>query len=191
MIELWFVKSLKKFFHMSVVDNIELKPRERVLKEVRRFPLVYAGHYVIATIIMLLPFFFLFPLMKLRAWGVGIGGACLFFGLYHLIKTTYLWYHNVFVITTERIIDFDQRGFFERVVSQSSWEKVQDVSFHINGAFQVFFRYGDVNIKSAWGSVDLCVPSVFRPSKIQRLMLDAQEQYLLRHGHKRYEGNNQ
>ena len=95
-----------------------------------------------------------------------------------------MWYNNVFVITTHRIIDFDQRGFFERVVSQSSFEKIQDVSLHIHGAAQTFFHYGDINIKSAWGSVDLCVPSIFRPARMQRLLLETQEKFYEREKHK-------
>lgn len=107
-----------------------------------------------------------------------IGGGVMFAaGCWIFVRTLFLWYHNVFVITSERIIDIDQRGFFERVVSQSSWEKIQDVSIHIHGPSQTFFRYGDVNIKTAFGSVDLCVPSIFRPGKVQREMIEAQEKY--------------
>jgi uncharacterized membrane protein YdbT with pleckstrin-like domain len=92
-----------------------------------------------------------------------------------------MWYHNVFIVTTDRIVDIEQRGFFERVVSQSSLEKIQDVSLHTHGLLQTIFRYGDVNIKTAWGSVDLCVPAIFRPSRLQRLLLETQELYLEKH----------
>ncbi|OGH61069.1 MAG: hypothetical protein A2848_02865 [Candidatus Magasanikbacteria bacterium RIFCSPHIGHO2_01_FULL_50_8] len=163
---------------MGKVDNIELKPQEKIVREIRRFPFVHFGTYCGATLLMLIPFFFLFPLMKLHTWGVALGVVVFCAGAYIFLRTFYLWYHNVFVITTDRIIDFDQRGFFERVVSQSSWEKIQDISVHIHGASQTFFHYGDVNIKTAWGSVDLCVPSIFRPNNMQRLMLETQENFL-------------
>jgi Bacterial PH domain len=169
---------------MAVTDHIELKPEEKIVREVRRFPLIDGGKYFLAIILMMVPFFFLFPLLKWHWWGVGIGSFLLLSGLIILSRTLFMWYNNVFVITTHRIIDFDQRGFFERVVSQSSFEKIQDVSLHIHGAAQTFFHYGDINIKSAWGSVDLCVPSIFRPARMQRLLLETQEKFYEREKHK-------
>lgn len=163
---------------MAIIDSIELKPREKVIKEIRRFPFVDLGKYIGATLLMLIPFFFLFPLLKWHGWGIALGVLVFLVGFSIFFRTVFLWYHNVFVITTDRILDFDQRGFFERVVSQSSFEKIQDVSFHIHGAWQTMFRCGDINIKTAWGSVDLCVPAIFRPATIQRLLLDTQEAYL-------------
>lgn len=129
---------------------------------------------------LLLPFFFLFPLLKFGGWGIFISVSAFLVGLAILIRTLFFWFHNVFVITTERVFDFDQRGWFERVVSQSSYEKIQDISFHIHGVFPTLFRYGDLNIKSAWGSVDLQVPAIYNPHAAQELLLDLQEQYLAR-----------
>ncbi|MCX6781110.1 MAG: PH domain-containing protein [Candidatus Magasanikbacteria bacterium] len=147
---------------MAITDSVELKSGENILREVRRYPLVDFGKYSLAFVLMIAPFFFLFPLMKLHGWGIA-GGAIIFLsGLIIFTRTLFLWFHNVFVVTSCRIIDFDQRGFFERVVSQSSLDQIQDVSFHIHGAAQTFFRYGDVNIKTGWGSVELCVPAIFR-----------------------------
>ncbi len=166
---------------MSVLSKIILKPNEHVVRVYRRFPLVDIRRYIVAFIFMLVPFFFLFPLLRLHGWGITLGALVFVTGLFLFSRTLFMWFHNVFVVTTDRIVDFDQRGFFERVVSQSSYEKIQDVSFHIHGARQTFFRYGDVNIKSAWGSVDLCVPAIFRPDRAQRLLLDTQEAYLSRH----------
>lgn len=165
---------------MGFTDSIELKPHEQIIREIRRFPFIDSGKYVGATLIMMVPFFFLFPLLKWRVFGAIAGGLVFVVGLVIFVRTLFLWYHNVFVVTTDRIIDIEQRGFFERVVSQSSFEKVQDVSLHTHGAWQTIFRYGDVNIKTAWGSVGLCVPAIFRPAKVQQLILETQELYLER-----------
>lgn len=165
---------------MAVYSHISLKPDERIVRVFRRFPLVNVWHYLSAAIFLLLPFFFLFPLLKLGWWGIVILVGVFLVGLVILIRTLFFWFHNVFVVTTERVFDFDQRGFFERVVSQSSYEKIQDISFHIHGVFPTMFRYGDLNIKSAWGSVDLHVPAIFNPHAAQELLLDLQEQFLIR-----------
>lgn len=165
---------------MSVVNKIILKPHERIVRVYRRYPIVDIRRYVIAAALMLIPFFFLFPLMRLKEWGMALGSIIFLAGFFELVRTLFMWIHNVFIITTDRIIDFDQRGLFERVVSQSSYEKIQDVSFHIHGPLQTMFRYGDVNIKTGWGSVDLCVPGIFQPERAQRLLIDTQEDYMVR-----------
>lgn len=166
---------------MGFTDNFKLKPREAIIREVRRFPIIDGGKYLFATVLMMIPFFFLFPLLKWNGWGIAVGLIIFALGFAMFVRTLFMWYHNVFIVTTDRIVDIEQRGFFERVVSQSSLEKIQDVSLHTHGLLQTIFRYGDVNIKTAWGSVDLCVPAIFRPSRLQRLLLETQELYLEKH----------
>ncbi len=163
---------------MSHVKGIALKPTEQIVAVIRRFPIVDLPHYIGAALCVLVIFFFFVPLMRLGTGGILGGGIVLLCGFALFFRTIFLWYHNLFIITTERIIDFDQRGFFERVVSQSSFEKIQDISVHTHGALQTMFRYGDINLKTGWGSVDLCVPSVYRPHRIQRLLIETQDEFL-------------
>lgn len=166
---------------MSHVKGISLKPTERVVAVIRRFPLIDLPHYSAAALCVILTFFLSMPLLRWRPWGYFVGAALFLVGMYIFIRTIFLWYHNLFIITSERIIDFDQRGFFEQVVSQSSFEKIQDISVHTHGPLQTMFRYGDINLKTGWGSVDLCVPSVYRPHRIQRLLLETQDTFLEQH----------
>lgn len=165
---------------MTSLRAISFKPHEQLVTVIRRFPLVDLWHYIVAACFMLLPFFLFFPLMRWRPWGPMLGAIVFLCGAFILLRTIFLWYHNVFVVTTERIIDFDQRGFFEHVVSQSSFEKIQDVSVHMHGALQTTFRFGDVNLKTGWGSVDLCVPNVYRPHRLQRILLETQDEFVSR-----------
>lgn len=167
---------------MGAAHKLILKPDEHIVRVVRRVPFIDLGRYVTAAFFLLLPFFLLYPLLKYKPWGI-IAGVILFsIGLFLCVRALFLWYHNVFIVTSDRIIDFDQRGFFEQVASQSSYEKIQDVSFHIHGALGTVFRFGDIHLKTGWGSVDLTVPAVYRPSELQRLILDVQEVYLQRMG---------
>jgi hypothetical protein len=163
---------------MGIPHSIILKPNEQIIRVIRRTILVDTSRYLIGAVFLLLPFFLLYPLLKYRPWGIVVGVTLFCIGLFVCFRTLYLWYHNTFVITSERIIDFDQRGFFEKVASQSSYEKIQDVSFHIHGAWGTMFRYGDVRLKTGWGSVELLVPTVHRPAELQRLILDVQDVFL-------------
>lgn len=160
---------------MSFSASILLQPQEKIVRVLRRVPVADAGHYFLAALFLLTPFFFLFPLLRWQPWGYIIGGALLFVGLFILGRTIFLWWNNIFIITTERLIDIDQRGFFNRIISQSPLAKIQDVSCHIHGVWGTTFRFGDINIKWASGAVTLHVPYIYQPTRAQRLILDVQE----------------
>ncbi|MBF8280664.1 MAG: hypothetical protein HW383_437 [Candidatus Magasanikbacteria bacterium] len=136
------------------------------------------GAYFMGGLLILAAFFLLFPLFILGGIGIAIFIALIILGLILIGRRFFLWYRNAFAITNERIIDFDQRGFFERVVSESTLEKIQDVSFHFHGFWQTSLHYGDVNVQTAWGSVNLKIPCVRRPERVQRLVLDLCKQFM-------------
>ncbi len=167
---------------MAVQDKIILKPEERVIRTVRRVPIIDIGRYAFAAFFLLLPFFLIYPLLKIKPWGIAIGTVLFCIGLFLVVRTLFLWYHNVFIVTTHRIIDLDQRGFFDQVASQSSHEKIQDVSFHTKGFLPTLFRFGTITLKTGWGSVELVIPHVAEPARLQRLILDVQDAYMAKVG---------
>jgi len=59
------------------------------------------------------------------------------------------YYLDVWIVTTKRIIDIEQRGLFNRVVAEHSLEKIQDVTGAQKGLIQTIFKFGDVFIQTA------------------------------------------
>lgn len=153
-----------------IVKKINLKPGEEVVRVVRHYVFVLWPKLLAVFLFLTLPFFFLFPLFKLGFWGVLFFLFLILFGLFYGLRTLIIWYYNAFIITNQRIIDIDQRGFFERVVSEASYEKVQDVSYRIKGVWQTFLHYGAVRIQTAGASVELEIRNVKNPEKIQELI---------------------
>ncbi len=62
------------------------------------------------------------------------------------------YYLDVWIVTTERIVDIEQKGLFRREVAGLTLTKIQDVSMTQTGIIPTFFNYGDVTIQTA-GSV--------------------------------------
>jgi hypothetical protein len=59
------------------------------------------------------------------------------------------WYFNVYLVTNERIIDFDFKGLLHKETSFAKLNQIQDVSPKTIGFFGTFFHYGDVFVQTA------------------------------------------
>jgi hypothetical protein len=79
----------------------------------------------------------------------------LFTSLYYLFiwisfYTVFLdYYLDVWIVTTHRIIDREQKGLFHVVISEQSLEQIQDVSSNVQGVLPTLLEYGTVLIQSA------------------------------------------
>ncbi len=153
-----------------------LKEGEEAIKIVRRFYFTYAFHLTVSIMIILLAFFFMFPLFRLGGWGVLGFFLIITLGIFYGIRQTIIYFMNGLVITNERIIDFDQRGLFDRVVSESNYEKIQDVSFKVKGVWQTVFNFGDIEIQTAATQANLEIKDVAQPQKIQDIIVKTQRE---------------
>lgn len=144
-----------------------LREGEVVLEVVRRSPVVVAGRLSLAAALFLAGFFFLVPLLRqgslgwLGFLGLVLGGTSLG------VRTLLVWALNAFVLTDERIVDIDQRGFFTTVVSSARYEKIQDVSYAVRGFWQTVFHLGTVEVQTAGTELRLALAGVREPKRIQ------------------------
>lgn len=56
---------------------------------------------------------------------------------------------DIWVVTSQRIIDSTQNGFFNRTVSEISLGNIQDISTVVMGAIATTMNYGDLEVQSA------------------------------------------
>ncbi len=159
-------------FEQRLLENV--KEGEEVLALVRRTPLVVLGRTLLVVVLIIAPFFFLYPLLKLGSIGALIVGGSVLVGAFLGMRT--LWVHqlNAFILTPSRIVDVDQRGFFHRMVSETTFDKVQDVSYVIQGITATVFRYGSVVIQTAGNAANLELQGVRYPQRVQELILKLQ-----------------
>lgn len=59
------------------------------------------------------------------------------------------YYLDTWTITTDRIINCEQHGLFNRIVSELDISNIQDVTAEQKGLLATFFHYGTVYIQSA------------------------------------------
>ncbi len=153
-----------------------LKENEELVVIIRKFPLVFILPIIFSAVFIIAPFFFMYPLFHWSSWGVGIFFTLLIIGLFIALRTFIIYSFNVFVITNQRIIDIDQAGLFDRTVSETTYDKIQDVSFRRKGISQTLWRYGSVVIQTAGQQANIELIGVKNPEKIQQLITEIQKE---------------
>lgn len=88
------------------------------------------------------------------------------FWVCYIVYAYILWYRDRFIITSERIVDIDQKGLFTRKVSEIELEKVQNITHTVAGLFATMFNFGTVVVQSA-GANDLTLDHISDPAGIQ------------------------
>ncbi len=154
-----------------------LKDDEVIIEVVRRFYLTFFLPGGLAIFFILLAFFFLFPLLAQGLVGKIIFCVLLLTGMILLARVIAMHYFNCLIVTNQRIIDYDQKGLFERHVSEARYDKIQDVSFKQKGVWQVIFNYGTLEIQTAGAGQKLEAQKVRNPQKLQQLIMDVQQEY--------------
>lgn len=90
------------------------------------------------------------------------------FALYRFI----FWYFNIYILTNERIIDFDFRGILHKQSSFAKLTQIEDVSPKMIGFFSTFFNYGDIYIQTAGEQREFDFHKVPRPDAIANRILE-------------------
>ncbi|PLX28575.1 hypothetical protein C0581_01560 [Candidatus Parcubacteria bacterium] len=165
------------------MKDLKLKEGERIVDEVRQYGLTTIWSWVGGFLLLSIAAFFMFWLFRHDWWGQGLFGLLIITGLFIFFRTYFLWKKNVFFITTHRLIDIEQQGFFHRVVSEIPYDQVEDVSGKVSGMFGMVFRYGDVRIQTGSGKVKIIVPHVKRPLQLQQQINEMRERHVSKYAH--------
>lgn len=111
--------------------------------------------------LLVLLVFFLPPIAFIVLAAFGVGSGLPVFSLAVILAGYYLvlfglaflrflmWYFSIYLITNERIIDFDFNSFLHREISDCALTKIQDVTSQIIGPAHTFFNYGHVLVQTA------------------------------------------
>ena len=102
-------------------------------------------------------------------------------GVTYLFFEVYNWYRDLYVLTNERIIDIDQKSFFHRVVSETTLDKVQDVTYEVKGVFATLFDFGTVFVQTGGAKGTIAWEDVMKPGSVQKKIMASLDDYQKRH----------
>lgn len=156
-------------------------PEERIIKIIRKDLFVLLEKFALTALLAGLPALvglvmlniypnlatgeIAYPLMALAVSAYG-----LFISLF-LFFSFIDYYLDVWLITSQRIIDIKQEGFFSRTVSELKLFQIQDVTSELKGFFKFIFRYGDVHVQTAGEVQRFAFRQIPHPEEVRDLII--------------------
>ena len=80
------------------------------------------------------------------------------------------YYFNTYLVTNERIIDFDFRGILHKETSYAKLNQIQDISPKIIGFFGTFFHFGNVYVQTAAEKPEFEFHNVSHPDTVAQVI---------------------
>jgi len=91
-------------------------------------------------------------------------------GLALAANSFYNFFQSVFLVTNERLIYVNQRGFWHRKIIETEIGKVQDVASETQGLFKIILHFGNLIIRTAGASKgeEIVVKNIPNPYEVQK-----------------------
>ncbi|MFH1745337.1 MAG: PH domain-containing protein [bacterium] len=166
-------------------------PHEKVLKIVRKDFFILLKLIVSMIILAVLPLVFFYLILiaspEIFKGEVSYPIIVLSASAYYLFVWLFSffsfidYYLDVWIITDERIIDIEQRGFFSRVISEQKLSRIQDVTSETSGAIQTLLGYGDVFVQTAAERERFFFHEISCPDGVRDMIIKLVEENKRRH----------
>ena len=85
------------------------------------------------------------------------------------------YYLDAWIVTDERIINIEQRGFFTRKISELKLTKIQDVTSEIIGVIPTLFNYGNIFVQTAGEKERFTFLQIPNPNYVKNIIVELQE----------------
>jgi hypothetical protein len=156
---------------------IQLNPNEKILLVLHKHWVVVLGKALVFLLLVIAPLVGI-TLLSSSSFQITIPVSVVVFSfcvyLMVLVLLMFLfwldYYFDVWIITTERIIDIEQYGLFHREVSEFMLIHVEDVSIEIPGILATFMKFGTITIQTA-GEESFKITQVPRIYEAKNLIL--------------------
>jgi len=152
-------------------------PNEKILKVIRNYIFLLIQKVAMFLFLIILPLIFFYLILFPNAGFMGSELAYPLIILGTSIYYLFIWiffffsfidyYLDVWIITNERIIDIEQRGFFSRIISEHKLFRIQDVNSEVHGIFPTLFRFGEVHVQTAGAVPKFQFHQIPYPEKIR------------------------
>lgn len=87
------------------------------------------------------------------------------------------FYLDIWIVTSHRIIDIEQKGLFNHQVAEQSLDMVQDVSSRVKGIIPTLLDYGTVLIQTAGTRTLFEFQQTSMPAQVARTISNLAEQH--------------
>lgn len=166
------------------MKEINLGPNEHIVIEVRKHWFYFVLELLPFAIFAALPF----AAPKLLALAPPLAAYAAYFSYEELVPRVFLslwllftwtaawsaftqYYLDILILTNERLVDVDQRGYFSRQVSSLLLSRVEDVTTNVHGILASMLRVGTLKVQSAGASPEFIIRGIPHPDRLRDLIL--------------------
>ncbi len=105
-------------------------------------------------------------------------GASLFFlfGWLFVFQSFIDYWLDLFIVTDKRILDVEQKGLFNRTVSELRLYRIQDVTAQVKGIFHTIFNYGNIYVQTAAETERFEFNDIPHPNRLTKAILEMSEE---------------
>jgi uncharacterized membrane protein YdbT with pleckstrin-like domain len=100
------------------------------------------------------------------------------FGMFIWITFFLIWidyYFDVWIITNKRVVNIEQKGLFNRQVSELELARIQDITTEVTGVIPTMLNYGEVFIQTAGENPRFIFHQVPDPYGIKDILMNQQK----------------
>jgi membrane protein YdbS with pleckstrin-like domain len=150
-----------------------------VLRKHRITLLPYALHIILLSLLPVLFYNFIAPaafpaLLESAYQKVFMFFSIIYFGfIWILIFIIWVdYYLDIWIVTDQRILDVEQIGFFNRVVSELDLKRIQDITSNVSGMLPTMFGFGNIQIQTAAEEHRFNLKSIPHPVATRRKIVE-------------------
>lgn len=95
---------------------------------------------------------------------------------YYLIVFSFIfinflhWFYNVFIVTTQRVVDIDYSDIVVHNIAVTKLSHVQDVNYTQSGFIPTLFNYGNLFVQTAGTEINFEAPNVPKPREATHII---------------------
>jgi membrane glycosyltransferase len=86
------------------------------------------------------------------------------------------YYLDMLVVTSQRLIDIDQKSLFSRDVATAPIHNVEDVKIESIGIFATLFGFGNLHIQTAAETKEIVIRGIRRPERAKDIIMQAYQE---------------
>lgn len=143
------------------------RPNEKVGDVIRRHPIIFFWPLFQATVALaILIIVLIYAGIGDIFYVVAFIAALFIFAV--IFKIWFIYSNSFCMITNQRVINVDQRGFFNRVITETEYSKIQDVSNSTSGMLGTSLNFGEIAIQTAGKENKLSIEFIPDPYSVQQ-----------------------
>ena len=80
------------------------------------------------------------------------------------------YYLDLWIVTSERLIDIEQNGLFNREVTELPLANIEDITIEVHGIIETFLKFGTLKVQTA-GKGEFSITSIPHPYEVKDAIL--------------------